>query len=177
MSPPVPSVSFPASHVLMLLRTYANCMPLLEVEDMMIMGNKPDSKCVFTYVQSLVNHLRRYEMSMGRPCDLWLALAEVLTWRPPSTPLPLSPALTPPPFPSPPNNQLASWQAWSELHVPVGAGGAVVHVCVCVSVWLLSLSAVVMFLNLLYAGSCFKHTLLTQNPLLRGFYKIYLFKL
>ncbi|XP_075955196.1 LOW QUALITY PROTEIN: smoothelin [Anarhichas minor] len=50
--------------------TYANCMPLLEVEDMMIMGNKPDSKCVFTYVQSLVNHLRRYEMSMGRPCDL-----------------------------------------------------------------------------------------------------------
>lgn len=42
-------------------------MPLLEVEDMMIMGKKPDSKCVFTYVQSLVNHLRRYEMSMGRP--------------------------------------------------------------------------------------------------------------
>ncbi|XP_034452776.1 smoothelin isoform X3 [Hippoglossus hippoglossus] len=50
--------------------TWVNCMPLLEVEDMMIMGNKPDSKCVFTYVQSLVNHLRRYEMSMGRPSDL-----------------------------------------------------------------------------------------------------------
>uniref|UniRef100_A0A1A8UZS4 Smoothelin b n=1 Tax=Nothobranchius furzeri TaxID=105023 RepID=A0A1A8UZS4_NOTFU len=50
--------------------THANCMPLLEVEDMMIMGNKPDSKCVFTYVQSLVNHLRRYEMSMGRSSDL-----------------------------------------------------------------------------------------------------------
>ncbi|XP_037536011.1 smoothelin [Nematolebias whitei] len=50
--------------------THVNCMPLLEVEDMMIMGNKPDSKCVFTYVQSLVNHLRRYEMAMGRPCDL-----------------------------------------------------------------------------------------------------------
>ncbi|XP_028312999.1 smoothelin isoform X5 [Gouania willdenowi] len=50
--------------------THANCMPLLEVEDMMIMGNKPDSKCVFTYVQSLVNHLRRHEMRMGRPCDL-----------------------------------------------------------------------------------------------------------
>ncbi|KAM9810908.1 smoothelin [Neosynchiropus ocellatus] len=49
---------------------YANCMPLLEVEDMMIMGNKPDSKCVFTYVQSLVNHLRRHEMLMGRPSDL-----------------------------------------------------------------------------------------------------------
>ncbi|XP_040011190.1 smoothelin isoform X3 [Xiphias gladius] len=49
---------------------FANCMPLLEVEDMMIMGSKPDSKCVFTYVQSLVNHLRRYEMSMGRSSDL-----------------------------------------------------------------------------------------------------------
>ncbi|MCJ8746745.1 hypothetical protein PDJAM_G00145280 [Pangasius djambal] len=44
-------------------RAFANCMPLLEVEDMMIMGKKPDSKCVFTYVQSLVNHLRRYEMA------------------------------------------------------------------------------------------------------------------
>ncbi|XP_061762643.1 smoothelin isoform X4 [Nerophis ophidion] len=50
--------------------TYADCMPLLEVEDMMIMGKKPDSKCVFTYVQSLVNHLRRHEMAMGRPYDL-----------------------------------------------------------------------------------------------------------
>lgn len=49
--------------------------------------------------------------------------------------------------------------------------------CVCVSVWLLSLLAVVMFLNLVYVGSCFKHTLLTQNPPLRGFCKIYLFKL
>ncbi|XP_039518059.1 smoothelin isoform X5 [Pimephales promelas] len=45
---------------------YANCMPLVEVEDMMIMGKKPDSKCVFTYVQSLVNHLRRYEMMLAR---------------------------------------------------------------------------------------------------------------
>ncbi|KAK0150964.1 Smoothelin [Merluccius polli] len=52
-------------------KTYANCMPLLEVEDMMIMGNKPDSKCVFTYVQSLVNHLRRHElMTLGRCSDL-----------------------------------------------------------------------------------------------------------
>eukprot|EP00063_Salmo_salar_P051947 XP_014026782.1 PREDICTED: smoothelin-like isoform X5 [Salmo salar] len=44
----------------------ANCMPLLEVEDMMIMGRKPDSKCVFTYVQSLVNHLRRHEMNLAK---------------------------------------------------------------------------------------------------------------
>ncbi|KTG44747.1 hypothetical protein cypCar_00022815 [Cyprinus carpio] len=47
-------------------RAYANCMPLVEVEDMMIMGKKPDSKCVFTYVQSLVNHLRKHEMMMAR---------------------------------------------------------------------------------------------------------------
>ncbi|CAL8251438.1 unnamed protein product [Boreogadus saida] len=51
--------------------TYADCMPLLEVEDMMMMGNKPDSKCVFTYVQSLVNHLRRHELrTLGRASDL-----------------------------------------------------------------------------------------------------------
>ncbi|KAG5840319.1 hypothetical protein ANANG_G00187550 [Anguilla anguilla] len=48
----------------------ANCMPLVEVEDMMIMGKKPDPKCVFTYVQSLVNHLRRYEMTRQAFADL-----------------------------------------------------------------------------------------------------------
>ncbi|XP_053530214.1 smoothelin isoform X4 [Ictalurus punctatus] len=48
---------------------FANCMPLLEVEDMMIMGKRPDSKCVFTYVQSLVNHLRRYEMTCRARSD------------------------------------------------------------------------------------------------------------
>ncbi|XP_052545361.1 smoothelin isoform X3 [Tympanuchus pallidicinctus] len=42
----------------------ADCVPLVEVEDMMIMGKKPDAKCVFTYVQSLYNHLRRHEMRM-----------------------------------------------------------------------------------------------------------------
>ncbi|XP_019907981.3 smoothelin isoform X6 [Esox lucius] len=48
---------------------FANCMPLLEVEDMMIMGKKPDSKCVFTYVQSLVNHLRRHEMKLAKAME------------------------------------------------------------------------------------------------------------
>lgn len=43
------------------LRKLANADPLLDVEDMMIMGNRPDSKCVFTYVQSLYNKLRRFE--------------------------------------------------------------------------------------------------------------------
>ncbi|XP_012586471.1 PREDICTED: smoothelin isoform X4 [Condylura cristata] len=41
-----------------------DCVPLVEVEDMMIMGKKPDPKCVFTYVQSLYNHLRRHELRM-----------------------------------------------------------------------------------------------------------------
>ncbi|XP_068767395.1 smoothelin isoform X6 [Struthio camelus] len=41
-----------------------DCVPLVEVEDMMIMGKKPDSKCVFTYVQSLYNHLRRHELRL-----------------------------------------------------------------------------------------------------------------
>ncbi|XP_030918329.1 smoothelin isoform X3 [Geospiza fortis] len=41
-----------------------DCVPLVEVEDMMIMGKKPDAKCVFTYVQSLYNHLRRHELRM-----------------------------------------------------------------------------------------------------------------
>lgn len=37
---------------------------------MILMGNKPDSKCVFTYVQSLVNHLRRYEMLCQKHSDM-----------------------------------------------------------------------------------------------------------
>ncbi|XP_077168847.1 smoothelin-like protein 2 [Paroedura picta] len=39
----------------------ASCDRLIEVEDMMVMGRKPDPMCVFTYVQSLYNHLRRFE--------------------------------------------------------------------------------------------------------------------
>ncbi|XP_074868706.1 smoothelin isoform X5 [Carettochelys insculpta] len=41
-----------------------DCVPLVEVEDMMIMGKRPDPKCVFTYVQSLYNHLRRHELRL-----------------------------------------------------------------------------------------------------------------
>lgn len=105
-------------------RTCVNCMPLLEVEDMMIMGNKPDSKCVFTYVQSLVNHLRRYEMSMGRPCDLWPVLVEVLA--PPTVPNPTpSLALTPPSISISTSTRLT----WSELHIPSDSGA---FACVCV---------------------------------------------
>ncbi|KAL4647548.1 smoothelin-like protein 2 [Arapaima gigas] len=39
----------------------AGCDRLIEVDDMMMMGRKPDPMCVFTYVQSLYNHLRKFE--------------------------------------------------------------------------------------------------------------------
>lgn len=42
-------------------RKMAHCDRLIEVEDMMVMGHKPDPMCVFTYVQSLYSHLRRFE--------------------------------------------------------------------------------------------------------------------
>lgn len=42
-------------------RKMASCDRLIEVEDMLLMGRKPDPMCVFTYVQSLYNHLRRFE--------------------------------------------------------------------------------------------------------------------
>ncbi|XP_033627802.1 microtubule-associated protein futsch-like [Asterias rubens] len=38
---------------------YADIMPLLETDDMIMMKNKPDWKCVFTYVQSLYRHLSK----------------------------------------------------------------------------------------------------------------------
>ncbi|XP_059201544.1 smoothelin-like 1 [Centropristis striata] len=39
----------------------ADCCPLLEVEDMLMMGNNPDPMCVFTYVQSLCHNLSKIE--------------------------------------------------------------------------------------------------------------------
>ncbi|XP_058239937.1 smoothelin-like isoform X1 [Hemibagrus wyckioides] len=39
----------------------ADCIRLIEVDDMMAMGANPDPMCVFTYVQSLYNHLKRFE--------------------------------------------------------------------------------------------------------------------
>ncbi|XP_077596357.1 smoothelin-like protein 2 [Stigmatopora nigra] len=41
--------------------TQADCLRLIEVEDMLEMGDKPDPMCVFTYVQSLYNHLKTFE--------------------------------------------------------------------------------------------------------------------
>ncbi|XP_068939334.1 smoothelin-like protein 2 [Petaurus breviceps papuanus] len=39
----------------------AQCERLIEVDDMMAMGRRPDPMCVFTYVQSLYSHLRHFE--------------------------------------------------------------------------------------------------------------------
>ncbi|XP_062332642.1 smoothelin-like 1 [Osmerus eperlanus] len=39
----------------------ADCCPLLEVADMILMGNRPDPLCVFTYVQALCHHLSKIE--------------------------------------------------------------------------------------------------------------------
>ncbi|XP_030638069.1 smoothelin-like 1 [Chanos chanos] len=39
----------------------ADCYPLLEVPDMLMMGDRPDPLCVFTYVQSLCQHLSKIE--------------------------------------------------------------------------------------------------------------------
>ena len=42
-------------------RKFADAWPLLDVEDMMIMGDRPDSKCIFTYVQSLYTKYMKFE--------------------------------------------------------------------------------------------------------------------
>lgn len=39
----------------------AGIAPLLEVQDMIEMRNKPDWKCVFTYVQSMYRVLRKFD--------------------------------------------------------------------------------------------------------------------
>ncbi|XP_055034560.2 smoothelin-like 1 [Misgurnus anguillicaudatus] len=39
----------------------ADCCPLLEVSDMLLMGKHPDPMCVFTYVQSLCHHLSKID--------------------------------------------------------------------------------------------------------------------
>lgn len=127
--------------VSLLLRTYAKCMPLLEVEDMMIMGNKPDSKCVFTYVQSLVNHLRRYEMSMGRPCDLWPALIHSSLWLLWGIPR----SLPPPPLHNVVTGHIVShlWTSWAS--------------CVCARVCPSTSLLIISVCNLLYL-SCVLNT-------------------
>ncbi len=55
------SFSFTPAHIIFCFRQQADCLRLIEVEDMIEMGDKPDPMCVFTYVQSLYNHLKKFE--------------------------------------------------------------------------------------------------------------------
>lgn len=48
-------------HLYFCFREQADCLRLIEVDDMLEMGDKPDPMCVFTYVQSLYNHLKKFE--------------------------------------------------------------------------------------------------------------------
>jgi hypothetical protein len=40
-----------------LFREKADIYPLIEVEDMILMKNKPDWKCIFTYLQAIYRKL------------------------------------------------------------------------------------------------------------------------
>ena len=40
--------------------------PLLDTDDMIAMGGKPDWKCVFTYVQSIYRHGTIFEKNGGK---------------------------------------------------------------------------------------------------------------
>lgn len=42
-------------------RQKAKVYPLLETEDMIKMGDKPDWKCVYTYVQALYRGLKPFD--------------------------------------------------------------------------------------------------------------------
>ncbi len=65
--------------LLCISRQKAGCDRLIEVEDMMVMGRKPDPMCVFTYVQSLYNHLRKFEWDLGLFSPSW-TLCTVPCW-------------------------------------------------------------------------------------------------
>jgi len=43
---------------------YADAWPLLDVEDMMLMGDKPDPKCIFTYLQSLYSKYNKFDQPL-----------------------------------------------------------------------------------------------------------------
>lgn len=45
----------------------ANADPLLDVDDMLIMGDRPDPKCIFTYLQSLYSKLPKFEKALKKP--------------------------------------------------------------------------------------------------------------
>lgn len=44
----------------------ADCDQLIEIEDMIFMGNRPDAKCMFCYLQSLYNKLKKFEKKVEK---------------------------------------------------------------------------------------------------------------
>ncbi len=98
-------------------RAKAGCDRLIEVEDMMIMGRKPDPMCVFTYVQSLYNHLRKFE---------WNSEAEDLIF---GTTRPLSASSS---FSAAPNFELSgdpelTWEHFEKNKTALPPGGGSVN--------------------------------------------------
>jgi hypothetical protein len=42
-------------------RKQANISPLLEVDDMIRMGNRPDDRCVYTYVSTIYSRFKSFK--------------------------------------------------------------------------------------------------------------------
>ena len=58
---------FPKIQVeIFIFRKRADCDQLIEIEDMIFMGNRPDAKCMFCYLQSLYNKLKKFEKKVEK---------------------------------------------------------------------------------------------------------------
>ena len=42
---------------------------MIEIDDMIFMGNRPDAKCMFCYLQSLYNKLKKFEKSIEKKAE------------------------------------------------------------------------------------------------------------
>ena len=72
LSTPLCKISFSNSIFTVLFSEKADAEPLIEVEDMIFMGNRPDAKCIFCYLQSLYNKLRKFEQPIEKKdLDVW----------------------------------------------------------------------------------------------------------
>jgi len=47
----------------------ADADQLIEIDDMIFMGNRPDAKCMFCYLQSLYNKLKKFEKSIEKKAE------------------------------------------------------------------------------------------------------------
>lgn len=48
----------------------ANIIPLLEVNDMILMGNRPDDRCIFTYVSTIYTRFKELNSISTRTTQL-----------------------------------------------------------------------------------------------------------